>query len=153
MSVIYDIQKEKNFKNIIIFVNDKNRINLNDFAFGVNTVLIIEDTKDNREKLKYLHSINWSKILTDNFKNNLFFSEYNFCDYTDNKNKYVSYFYFIDAEKINRIKYFLRENKNKNAYIICNIELENQLKKELPNATYVIVNLENYIDKERNVYD
>lgn len=153
MSVIYDIQKERNFKNIIIFVNDKNRISINDFAFGVNKVLIIEDTKDNREKLKYLHSINWSKILTDNFRGNLFFSEYNFCDYTDNKNKYVSKFYFIDAEKINRIKYFLRENKNKNAYIICDIALEKQLKEELPNVNYVLVNMEDYIDKERNVYD
>lgn len=153
MSIIYDIQKEKKFKNIIVLVNDINRINLNDFAFGINEVLIIEDNKKNREKLKYLHSINWSKIINDNFKNRLFFSEYNFCDYTDYKNKYVSTFYYLDTEKINRIKYFLRENKNKNAHIICNAELETELKTELPNANYMVVNLEDYIDKERNVYD
>lgn len=153
MSIIYDIQKEKKFKNIIILVNDINRINLNDFAFGINEVLIIEDNKKNREKLKYLHSINWSKIINDNFKNRLFFSEYNFCDYTDYKNKYVSTFYYLDTEKINRIKYFLRENKNKNAHIICNSELETEIKKELPNADYIVVDLEDYIDKERNVYD
>lgn len=153
MSIIYDIQKEKKFKNIIVLVNDINRINLNDFAFGINEVLIIEDNKKNREKLKYLHSINWSKIINDNFKNRLFFSEYNFCDYTDYKNKYVSTFYYLDTEKINRIKYFLRENKNKNAHIICNSELETEIKKELPNANYIVVELEDYIDKERNVYD
>lgn len=153
MSIIYDIQKEKKFKNIIVLVNDINRINLNDFAFGINKVLIIEDNKKNREKLKYLHSMNWSKIINDNFKNRLFFSEYNFCDYTDYKNKYVSTFYYLDTEKINRIKYFLRENKNKNAHIICNAELETELKTELPNANYMVVNLEDYIDKERNVYD
>lgn len=153
MSIIYDIQKEKKFKNIIVLVNDINRINLNDFAFGVNEVLIIEDNKKNREKLKYLHSINWSKIINDNFRNRLFFSEYNFCDYTNYKNKYVSTFYYLDAEKINRIKYFLRENKNKNAHIICNSELETEIKKELPNADYIVVDLEDYIDKERNVYD
>lgn len=153
MSIIYDIQKEKKFKNIIVLVNDINRINLNDFAFGINEVLIIEDNKKNREKLKYLHSINWSKIINDNFKNRLFFSEYNFCDYTDYKNKYVSTFYYLDTEKINRIKYFLRENKNKNAHIICNAELETELKTELTNANYMVVNLEDYIDKERNVYD
>ncbi|MGN1312091.1 MAG: hypothetical protein ACI4U4_03650 [Bacilli bacterium] len=153
MSIIYDIQKEKKFKNIIVLVNDINRINLIDFAFGVNEVLIIEDNKKNREKLKYLHSINWSKIINDNFKNRLFFSEYNFCDYTDYKNKYVSTFYYLDTEKINRIKYFLRENKNKNAHIICNSELETEIKKELPNANYIVVELEDYIDKERNVYD
>lgn len=153
MSIIYDIQKEKKFKNIIVLVNDINRINLNDFAFGVNEVLIIEDNKKNREKLKYLHSINWSKIINDNFRNRLFFSEYNFCDYTDYKSKYVSTFYYLDTEKINRIKYFLRENKNKNAHIICNSELETEIKKELPNADYIVVDLEDYIDKERNVYD
>lgn len=153
MSIIYDIQKEKKFKNIIVLVNDINRINLNDFAFGINEVLIIEDNKKNREKLKYLHSINWSKIINDNFRNRLFFSEYNFCDYTDYKNKYVSTFYYLDTEKINRIKYFLRENKNKNAHIICNSELETEIKKELPNANYIVVELEDYIDKERNVYD
>ena len=153
MCIIYDIQKEKKFKNIIVLVNDINRINLNDFAFGVNEVLIIEDNKKNREKLKYLHSINWSKIINDNFRNRLFFSEYNFCDYTDYKNKYVSTFYYLDTEKINRIKYFLRENKNKNAHIICNSELETEIKKELPNADYIVVDLEDYIDKERNVYD
>ena len=153
MSIIYDIQKEKKFKNIIVLVNDINRINLIDFAFGINEVLIIEDNKKNREKLKYLHSINWSKIINDNFRNRLFFSEYNFCDYTDYKNKYVSTFYYLDTEKINRIKYFLRENKNKNAHIICNSELETEIKKELPNADYIVVDLEDYIDKERNVYD
>lgn len=153
MSIIYDIQKEKKFKNIIVLVNDINRINLNDFAFGINEVLIIEDNNKNREKLKYLHSINWSKIINDNFRNRLFFSEYNFCDYTDYKNKYVSTFYYLDTEKINRIKYFLRENKNKNAHIICNSELETEIKKELPNANYIVVELEDYIDKERNVYD
>lgn len=152
-SIIYDIQKEKEFKNIIVLVNDINRIKLSDFAFGVNEVIIIEDNKMNREQLKYLHSINWSKVINNTFKNKLFFSEYNFCDYTDYKNKYVSTFYHLDSEKINRIKYFLRENKNKNAYIICNTELETEIKKELPNANYVLIDLEDYIDKERNVYD
>lgn len=152
-SIIYDIQKEKKYKNIIIFVNEVNRLNLSDFAFGINEVLIIEDNKKNREKLKYLHSINWAKVIDDNFKTNWTFSEYNFCDYTDHKNKYISKFYFLNAEKINRIKYFLRENKNKNAYIVCSAELKEQLQSELPNANYIVINLEDYIDKERNIYD
>lgn len=153
MSVVYDIQKEKKYKNIMIFVSDINRINLSDFAFGLNEVLIIEDNKKNREDLKYLHSINWFKIVNEKFRNKLIFSEYNFCDYTDNKNKYVSRFYFLDTEKINRIKYFLRENKNKNAYIVCSPELEIEIKKELPSANYLPLDLEEYIDKERFVYD
>lgn len=152
-SVIYDIQKEHKYRNIIVFVNDIKRINMQDFAFGYNQVLIIEDTEINREMIKTLHSIDWSKMIQKIYKNRVCLSEYNFCDYTDHKNKYISYFYFVDSEKINRIKYFLRENKNKNADIICPKEIKGLIQKELPNANFITIDLEEYIDKERNVYD
>ena len=152
-SVIYDIQKEKKYKNIIVLINDKNRANINDFSFGMNSVLLIEDNEKNREKLKYLHSINCAKIIQEKYKNKMFISEYNFCDYTDYKNKYINMFYFLDTEKINRIKYFLRENEDKNVDIVCSKGLEDELKKELPNCNYCVVDLEEYIDKERNIYD
>ncbi len=152
MSVVYDIQKENKYKNIIILIDDKSRINIDDFAFGMNRVLVIEDTLDNREKLKYLHSINWQRIIEKYYKNKVVLSEYSFCDYTDYKNTYISYFYFLDTEKINRIKQFLRESRNKNADIICSTELKEELKKELPTAKYIVVDLEEYIDKELNYY-
>ena len=152
-SVIYDIQKERRYKNIIIFVHDESRININDFTFGKNQVIVIQDSVQNREKLKYLNSVNWDKVIHDYFKSNVILSEYSFCDYTNHKDKYISTFYFIDTEKINRIKYFLRENKNKNAIIICNKDIENDLKKELPNAKYIAIDLKSYIDKERTYYD
>ena len=152
-SVIYDIQKEKKYKNIIVLINDKNRANIDDFSFGMNSVLLIEDNETNREKLKYLHSINCAKIIQEKYKNKMFISEYNFCDYTDYKNKYINMFYFLDTEKINRIKYFLRENEDKNVDIVCSKDLEDELKKELPNCNYCVVDLEEYIDKERNIYD
>lgn len=152
-SVIYDIQKERKYKNIIVLVENLDIINPRDFAFGNNQVLVIEDTEENREKLKYLNSINWSKIIQDYYKNKVYLAEYNFCDYSDYKSKYISTFYFFDTEKINRIKYFLRENKNKNADIICSTELKKEIQKELPRANYIAVDLEKYIDKERNIYD
>ncbi len=152
-SVIYDIQKEKTYKNIIVLVNDIKRIKSNDFAFGNNQVLIVEDNEENREKLKYLHSINWSKVIEKYYNNKVYLSEYNFCDYTDYKSKYVSIFYFFDTEKVNRIKSFLRENKNKNSDIICSSNIEQELRKELPNVKYTIVDLEDYLEKERNIYD
>ena len=152
-SVIYDIEKERKYKNIIVFVNDIKRININDFAFGYNQVLIIEDTELNRELLKTLHSIEWLKIVQKLYKTKIFLSEYKFCDYCDYKNKYISYFYFLDSEKINRLKYFLRENKNKSAYIICPSNLKELIQKELPSAIFSCIDLEEFIDKERNIYD
>lgn len=152
-SVIYDIQKERRYKNIIIFTNDASRINISDFTFGTNQVIIFEDTIQNKEKLKYLNSINWDKVIEHYFRSNVILSEYSFCDYTNHKDKYISTFYFIDTEKINRVKCFIRENKNKNAIIICNKDIEDDLKKYLPSAKYISIDLKPYIDKERTYYD
>ena len=152
--VIYDLQKEKRFKNIIILTNDENRIVTSDFSFGMNQVLIIKDTQENREKMKYLQSINWYNVIKEQYKEfNIYLSDYNFCEYTDYKNKYINTFYFFDTEKVNRIKYFLKENKDKNADIMCSSQLKERLEKELPNCNYRIIDLEQYIDKEPFYYD
>ena len=150
-SVIYDIQKEMKYRNIIILIDDINRINLNDFAFGLNQILVIEDNEINREKLKYLHSIRWKEIIDKCYKG-AYLSEYSFCEYTNNKDKFINTFYFTDTEKITRLKYFIRESSTKKAHIICNSELETRLRKELPEANYCLVDLEKYIDKERKYY-
>ena len=153
-SVLYDIQKEKNFKNIIILINDGSRININQFTFGMNQVLIVEDNEENREKLKYLNSINWYNIIQNQYRKfNIYLTEYTFCQYTDYISKYICAFYFLDTDKINRIKYFLKENKNKNVDIICSKELKNHLQKYLPECNYCTIDIENYIDKEINIYD
>ena len=152
--LIYDLQKEKTNKNIIILTNDENRIKINQFTFGMNQLLIVKDTEENREKLKYLHNVDWYNIIKAKYKrNDIYLSEYSFCEYTDYKNRYISTFYFFDTEKINRIKSFLKENKNKNADIFCNYEIKEMLVKELPNCNYFVVDLENYIDKEKFVYE
>lgn len=151
--IIYDIQKEKKYRNIIILTNDTNRIKAKDFTFGMNQVLIIEDTEENREKLKYLQSINWYNVIKEQYRRfNIYLSDYNFCEYTDYKNKYINTFYFFDTEKVNRIRYFLKENKNKNADIICNGQVKERLIKELPNCNYCVIDLEQYINKEHFYY-
>ena len=151
-SVAYDIQKEMNYKNFIILVNDINRINLDDFAFGKNKVLVIEDNENNREKLKYLHSIRWNELIDEYFKD-VHLSEYTFCEYSNNKDKYINTFYFIDTEKIIRFKYFINESSTRRAYIMCDMKLEEDLRKELPNVNYYVVNIEKYIDKEKRVFE
>ena len=154
-SVIYDIQKDFTYGNVIVLVNDINRIKFDEFATGHNSALIIEDNEENREKLKYLHRVNWSKIVNNYFDESLAISAYNFCDYTDYKSKYVSYFQFLDIEKMWRIKMFLRENGNgkyKTATIICGKEIENILRKEIPNAKYIVIDLEKHIDKYKRVW-
>ena len=150
-SVAFDIQKEMKYSNIIILVNDINRIDFSYFAFGKNQILVIEDNDINREKLKYLHSMRWKELI-DKYYSTVHLSEYSFCEYSNNKDKFINTFYFIDTEKINRFRYFINENSTKRTYIICDAELETKLRKELPDANYCMVDFEKYIDKERRYY-
>ena len=153
LSVIYDIQKEKEYEYFIIFVEDVGKIDVNNFVFGKKQVLIIEDTEINEDKIKYISKINWYRVIEDYYNNNIYLSEYSFCDYTDYKNKYVSMFYLLDSEKINKIKYFLKENQNRSAEIVCSKEVEPILRKEVPDANYVVIDIEKYIEKEKRYYD
>lgn len=130
-SVIYDLQKEIKHKNIIILVNDIKRINLKDFTFGFNSVILCEDNDEKLKELEYLHRINWSKIINKLYNNKVHISEYNSCNYTDNKEKYISTFYLIDTEKINRIDTFLRNNTEKQVDIICSKNIVNMLRSKI----------------------
>ena len=146
-SVAFDIQKEMKYSNIIILVNDINRIDFSYFAFGKNQILVIEDNDINREKLKYLHSMRWKELI-DKYYSNVHLSEYSFVNIQIIKINLLILFTFIDTRKINRFRYFINENSTKRTYIICDAELETKLRKELPDANYCMVDFEKYIDKE-----
>lgn len=151
-AVIYDLQKETNYRNIIVLVDTIDRINLKNFAFGFNSLIICEDTDEQLIKLIYMQQINWSKIVKLLYKD-VHISEYNFCEYTNNKDKYISTFYLIDTEKINRINMFLSNNPNKQFDIICNNNIELILKNLFSQVNYNIINLSDFIDKNVRVYD
>ena len=152
-SVIYDLQKELKYKNVVILIDDISRINFLKFSFGLNSVIICEDTDESLKKLKYLQQINWLKILNISFKENLALSELNFCDYTDHKNLYVSNFYFIDTEKINRISTFIQNNINKKVDIVCPESIVKYIKNELNTCNFHLIDIDNFIEKEINFYE
>ncbi len=152
-SVIYDIEKERNYGNIIVFINNINRRELEDFATGKNSTIIIEDNEINRERLKHLNRVNWRKIVDNTFKEELPIASYIYCDYTDYIEKYVSTFELMDVEKMYRIKTFLDINiRHKRAIIICTKEVERLLSKYYSTADYINIDLEKHIDKKRNIY-
>lgn len=152
-SVIYDLQKELKYKNVVILIDDISRIDFLKFSFGLNSVIICEDTDESLKKLKYLQQINWLKILNISFKENLALSELNFCDYTDHKNLYVSNFYFIDTEKINRISTFIQNNINKKVDIVCPESIVKYIKNELNTCNFHLIDIDNFIEKEINFYE
>ncbi len=151
ISVVYDIQKEAQYQNIIILTNETSNIDISEFCFGKSQTLILKDTLENREKLKYMNNVDWNRIL-DKYYPEAYLAEYNFCDYTNRTNKYISKFYFLDTEKIVRIKYFLRESRDRNVDIICDNEIKTDIQKYLPNCNYTVVDLEEYTNKKPNIY-
>lgn len=151
-SVMYDLQKETGHKNILVLINDIKRIDLSNFVFGFNSLIICKDTDEHLQKLKYIQQINWPKIVQNLYKD-VHISEYNFCDYTNNKDKYITTFYLIDTEKINRVNMFLKNNEGKKADIICDESIIRNLGQELPLANYKLVNLSDFIDKNIKIYD
>ena len=114
--------------------------------------MILEDNEKNLEQLKYLHSIDWQKAVDTIYRNKVFISEYNNCDYTNKKQLFVNCFYFLDAEKINRIKNFL-SNNNKSVDIVCNKIVYEYLSFIFTDLKYRIIDLEKFIDKEITYYD
>lgn len=86
------------------------------------------------QELSYLHQVNWPKVIQKLYKNQVHLSEYNFCDYTDNRDKYIINFYLIDTEKINRIDIFLKNNTQKQADIICSQNIVKLLRSRNSNS-------------------
>ena len=148
-SVIYDIQKERYYKNIIVFVDNIENIDVEEFIFGYNSVIIIENNEICKEKLKYLHSIRWKQVIEKYF-NGTHLSEYNFCDYSDDKELFINTFYLLDIEKVRSFKYFMRENSEasrRKPYVICPEDIKEKLEELLPGAYFCVIDLEEYTDK------
>lgn len=117
-SIYYDLQKETRYKNIIILINDISRINMKEWAFGFNSLVICEDSDESLKKLKYIQQVNWLNVVNKLYGSKVHISSYNFCDYAF-KDKYISVLNFIDTEKLNRIDTFLKNNIGKKVEIVC----------------------------------
>lgn len=152
-SVIYDIQKELKYKNIIILIDDISKIELSNFEFGLNSVIICEDSDKELEKLKYLQQIKWREIINQEFGKNIYLSDSKFFDYTDKKNKYIVYFYLIDTEKVNRIRTFMQNNIKQKVEIICDCSIVQYLAKELVNCNLYPIEINNFIEREIHFYE
>ena len=152
-SVIFDLNQITQYKNIIILVNDINRLELSEFAFNLSSVIICEDSDEGLEKLKYLELVKWNKIVKDTFGNNVKFAEYKYADFTDGKNKYISVFYLLDTEKISKLFTFHKANPERNAEVVCSNEIAEFIKKVEPRSNITIVNINDYIERTSKIYD
>ena len=66
---------------------------------------------------------------------------------------YVSCFYFVDTEKINRISTFIQNNINKKVDIVCPESIVKYIKNELNTCNFHLIDIDNFIEKEINFYE
>lgn len=151
-SVIYDIRKERKFKNIVVFVEDLKMIDINKFVFGLDKLYIIPITEDNIHLLEQINRIDYQKLFSKLYKDSVYLAEYSFCDYYSKSKIYIFPLLFIDTEKLSIIKYFLMEN-NEKVDIVHSKNISLLAIGKLKGANYKAVDFEKYIQGEFNIYD
>lgn len=152
-SVIYDIRKEHKYKNVIVFVEDLNKININNFIFGINKLYIIPNTENNIHLLEKIHRIDYKELFSNVYKDNVYLSEYTFCDYYTKSGIFVFPLPFLDTEKLSTIKYFLMENKNKKVDILYSKNISLLVTGKLKGANYKPIDFDKYVKGDFNIYD
>ncbi len=145
---INDIQKIMNYKNILIFIENMNILSEKQrFAFGKDSTIIINPTKDNLTIFKELEAFDFYEIVKKIYSDKeILLSNWKKAEYMTEDRQYIVVMPFIDTEKINRLRMFyknnpkvnrkidiitLKENKEKICEILTNkvniIELDNWL--------------------------
>lgn len=145
---INDIQKIMNYKNILIFIENMNILSEKQrFAFGKDSTIIINPTKDNLTILKELEAFDFYEIVKKIYSDKeILLSNWKKAEYMTEDRVYIVVMPFIDTEKINRLRMFyknnpkvnrkidiitLKENKEKICEILTNkvniVELDNWL--------------------------
>lgn len=145
---INDIQKIMNYKNILIFIENINILSEKQkFAFGKDTTIIINPTRENLTIFKELEAFDLYEIVRKIYSDKeILLSNWKKAEYMTEDKKYIVLMPFIDTEKINRLRMFyknnpkinrkidiitLKENKEKISEILTNkvniIELDNWL--------------------------
>jgi len=145
---INDIQKIMNYKNILIFIENMNILSEKQrFAFGKDSTIIINPTKDNLTIFKELEAFDFYEIVKKIYSDKeILLSNWKKAEYMTEDRVYIVVMPFIDTEKINRLRMFyknnpkvnrkidiitLKENKEKISEILTNkaniIELDNWL--------------------------
>lgn len=148
-NIKYDILKGNNFNcGIIIFIDDRNRIDLNSFSCGSKNIFLI----NNLDELNNLNKIDTDKLVKEIYGNKVCLSQYSFCDYIY-KDKYISLLEIIDIEKINRIEMFCKNNPKKAMEIITTQEFKEFLNLNQSNLTFKIIEFTKYIIKDKVMYD
>ena len=138
-SIYYDIRKEHEYKNAMIYTNDIEKIVMNKkgFYFGNNYTILIPYNEYGKFLIRNNYKI---RISIYNRLKELYeieITDFKFADLKLDDNNYIVIMPLINMEKLSRLHYYFEENENyKNIYIFGLEEYETTITKYLPECHY-----------------
>jgi len=146
--VVNDIQKIIDYRNVIIFLEDTNKLtDKQRFIFGKNSTSIINPTSENLSIIRKFEKVDFYKIIKNIYRNKeILLSNWEKADYMTEEKEYILIMPFIDTEKLHRLKVFFRYNQNINIKLDIITLKENEQKiKEILNNKVNTIELDNWI--------
>ena len=138
-SIYYDIRKENEYKNTMIFTNDIEKIVFNEkgFYFGNQYTVLIPYNEYGKFLIRKNYEIRNSIYSRLKELYNAEITDFKFADLKLDNNNYIVIMPLINMEKLSRLYYYFKENENyKNIYIFGLEEYENTIIKYLPKCYY-----------------
>lgn len=138
-SIYYDIRKEHEYKNAMIYTNNIEKIVMNKkgFYFGNNYTILIPYNEYGKFLIRNNYEI---RISIYNRLKELYeveITNFKFADLKLDDNNYIVIMPLINMEKLSRLHYYFKENENyKNIYIFGLEEYETTITKYLPECHY-----------------
>lgn len=138
-SIYYDIRKENEYKNAMIFTNDIEKIVFNEkgFYFGNQYTVLIPYNEYGKLLIRNNYEIRNSIYSRLKELYNVEITDFKFADLKLDDNNYIVIMPLINMEKLSRLYYYFKENENyKNIYIFGLEEYEKVITKYLPKCYY-----------------
>ena len=151
--LLYDIKKEKLYNNFIVFVEDIDKIDIQSFVFGRNRLYIVSNNSESIKLIENIDKIDYQKVFTNTYKEKVYLSGHNFCDYYINESHFVYTMPLINPEKIINIKYFTLENKHIKVDVLYSKNISPILLKNLNGVKLIPIDYSKYIQEEFRTYE
>ena len=82
------------------------------FSFGKQNTIVIVNDNTNKRLINNYSNINWHEVLETMYNKELLISDWDKADYLLDENKYIIEMIFINTEKIEKLKWFYKENSD-----------------------------------------
>ena len=141
--VINDIQKNIDYKNTIVFMENFKMLSKKNqyFIFGRESTLIVKPSRENLDNMRLFQKIDMYEIIKKIYvSKDILLSNWRKADYMTEDRQYIILMPFIDTEKLHKLNIFYKNNKeiNRKIDILTLKENTGKINEILTNRTNII---------------